>query len=106
MKFTKTSEKQIREFMSKMDATGCLPVTEWTSGSGRYTTNRALPPFVTRYERKDYPKTQLPKHGTTERTAYNFLNANKRKKSVLVLDLEALYAFLFASANGQTIPQD
>lgn len=79
MKFTKTSEKQIREFMSKMDAKGCLPVTEWTSGSGRYTTNRALPPFVTRYE---------------------------RKKAVLVIDLEALYAFLFASANGQTIPQD
>lgn len=101
MKFTKTQEKQLREYIAKMDATGCLPVTEWTGGTGRYTTNRALPPFVSRFERKEYAKTNLPKHGTADRTAYDYLAANTRKKAVLVLDREAMFDFLFGSANGK-----
>ena len=103
MKFTKSHEKALREYMSKMDRDGCLPVTEWTSGSGRYTTPRALPPFVKRIERQDYQRTNLPKHGTVERTAYRFFNENKRRRAVLVLDIESLFAFLFDSANCKEI---
>lgn len=101
MKFTKTHEKNIREYMSKMDANGCLPVTEWTSGTGRYTSNRVLPPFVQRFERKSYAVTQLPSHGTPERTAYEYLADNPRRKAVLVLDREAMLDFLFSNANGK-----
>lgn len=103
MKFTKTQENHLREYMSKMDANGCLPVTEWTSGSGRYTTKRALPPFVKRFERKGYAKNQLPGHGTPERTAYEYLDVNTRKKAVLVLDRGAMFDFLFESANGKEL---
>ena len=103
MKFTKTHEKALREYMSKMDRDGCLPVTEWTSGSGRYTTARALPPFVKRFERQEYERTNLPKHGTLERTAYRFFRENNRRRAVLVLDTDALFDFLFGSANCKEI---
>lgn len=100
MKFTKTHEKQIREFIEKMDARGCVPVTEWVSGSGRFTKPKALPPFVERFEREEYAKTVLPKHDTPERTAYEFFRANPRRKAVLVMDREAAMRFLFDAAHG------
>lgn len=103
MKFTKSHEKALREYMSKMDRDGCLPVTDWVSGSGRYTTTRALPPFVKRFERQEYQRTSLPKHGTMERTAYRFFNENKRRRAVLVLDVDALFESLFGSANCKEI---
>lgn len=98
MKFTKNHEKQLREFMKLMDNYGCVPVTEWTSGSGRYTKPRALPPFVKRYERENISP-HVPKHGTQDFGAYLFFRSNPRRKSVLVLDIDAYYAFLFDSAN-------
>lgn len=101
MKFTKTQEKHLREFMAEMNADGCLPVTCWTSGSGWRTTNRALPPFVKRYERKRYAKGQLPEQGTPERAAHDYLAENPRRKAVLVLDREAMFDFLFEAANGK-----
>lgn len=100
MKFTKTHEKQMREFFGKMDAKGCVPVTEWVSGSGRFTKPKALPPFVERFECEEYAETALPKHDTPERTAYEFFRANPRRKAVLVMDREAAMAFLFDSAHG------
>ena len=100
MKFTKTHEKQMREFLGKMDANGCIPVTDWVSGSGRFTKPKTLPPFVERFERKEYPG-GYPKHGTTERTAFEFFRANHRRKAVLVMDTEAAMAFLFDSAHGK-----
>ena len=99
MKFTKTHENALREYMSKMARDGCLPVTEWISGSGRYTKARALPPFVKRFERQEHERTNLPKHGTLERTAYRYFSENKRRRAVLVLDTEAMFTFLFDSAN-------
>lgn len=100
MKFTKTHEKQMREFFGKMDAKGCVPVTEWVSGSGRFTKPKTLPPFVERFERKEYAKTALPQHDTPERTAYEFFRANPRRKAVLVMDKEAAMRFLFDAAHG------
>lgn len=101
MKFTKTHEKQIREFMEQMDKDGVCSLDQWTSGSGRFTTNRALPPFVQRFENKEYAPTELPKHGTTERQAYYFFANNPRRKACLVLDREALMRFLFDAAHGE-----
>lgn len=100
MRFTKTHERQLREFMTIMDGGGCVPVTEWTTGKGRYTSRRALPPFVRRFARVEYPETARPSHGTPERFAYGFFLKNPRKKAVLVLDREALAAFLFDNAHG------
>ena len=99
MKFTKTNEKQMREFFGKMDAKGCVPVTEWVSGSGRFTKPKVLPPFVERFERKER-KGNLPQHNTPERTAYEFFRANPRRKAVLVMDTEAAMRFLFDAAHG------
>lgn len=103
MKFTKTNEKQLREFMNLMDTDGCVPVTEWTSGSGRHTTARALPPFVKRYERTDLERMKVSKHGTPDRSAYVYFKAYPRRKAVLVLDMDAMFNFLFDSANCKEV---
>lgn len=101
MKFTKTSAKQLTEFMAIMDKDGCVPSSEWVSG--RYSTKhtKALPPFVTRFERKEYSKTNLPKNGTLERTAYWYFQNNTRRRVVLVLDKEAAMNFFFEAAKGK-----
>jgi hypothetical protein len=83
-----------------MDTNGCVPVTEWVSGSGRFTKPKALPPFVERFEREEYAKTALPKHGTPERVAMAFFRANPRRKAVLVMDTRAALRFLFDAAHG------
>lgn len=101
MKFTKTSEKQLCEYLSKMDASGCVVASDWTSGSGRFTKPKALPPFVQRFERKGYAKTALPKHNTPERTAYEFFRSNPGRMAVLVMDTEAAMRFLFDAAHGR-----
>ena len=88
MKFTKTHEKSLREFMDKMDADGCLVCDEWVSGKGRFTTPRALPPFVSKEE-----------NGKTDNgAAVKFFNSNPRRKYVLVIDREAMFKFLFDNA--------
>lgn len=102
MKFTKTLEKQLRDFMNLMDRYGCVPVTEWTSGSGRYTKQRALPPFVKRYER-EHMTSHVPKHGTPDFAAHVFFRNNPRRKSVLVLDIDTCFAFLFDAANCKEV---
>ena len=96
MKFTKTSAKQLTEFMAIMAKDGCVPSSEWVSG--RYATKhaKALPPFVTRFERKEYSKTNLPK-----RTAYWYFKENTRRRVVLVLDKEAAMNFFFEAAKGK-----
>ena len=101
MKFTKTSAKQLTEFMAIMDKDGCVPSSEWVSG--RYATKhtKALPPFVIRFERKEYSKTNLPKHDTPERTAYWYFQKNTRRRVVLVLDKEAAMNFFFEAAKGK-----
>ena len=99
MKFTKTHEKQIRDFIEIADVNGCVALSDWVSGKGKYATTRALPPFVMRFERKEYPACERPQWGTPARTAYNYLNENKRRKGVLVMDKAALADFLFSAAH-------
>lgn len=100
MKFTETDEKQMRESFGKMDAMGCVPVTERVGGSGRLTEPEAPPPSVERLEREEHAKTALPKHDTPERTAYEFFRADPRRKAVPAMDREAATAFPFDSAHG------
>ena len=90
MKFTKSHEKALKEFMSKMDDSGCVVCEDWVSGKGRFTSPRVLPPFVTKEE----------KGQTTNKTANFFFKKNTRRKYVLVLDKEAMFDFLFNSAKG------
>lgn len=99
MKFTARHEKQLREYLAKADKNGCLPVDEWTTGSGKYSRTRVLPPFVARFDRKEYPSCSRPQMGTSERAAYNYFIANPRRKSVLVLDKVVLFNFLFDAAH-------
>lgn len=99
MKFTKTQEKQLREYLAKMDEKGCVVASEWTIGSGRFTKPKTLPPFVQRFERKAYPDSAKPKHGTPERVAFDFFNKNPRRKVVLVLDIETALSFFFEAAH-------
>ena len=101
MKFTKTQEKQLRDYLDKMDENGCVVASDWTIGTHAYTKPKTLPPFVQRFERKEYPVTAQPKHGTPERTAFEFFNRNPRRKVVLVLDKEAALAFFFTAAHCQ-----
>lgn len=98
MKFTKIHERLLREYLAKADENGCLPVDEWYNGKGPRT--RMLPPFVARFERKEYPACSRPQMGTSERTAYYYFIANPRRRVVLVLDKIALYDFLFSAAHG------
>ena len=99
MKFTKTSERQMCEFFGKMDAMGCVPVTEWVSGSGHNVSPKALPPFVERFERKEYKA--IPMRNTPERAAYEFFDKNHRRRAVLVMDIMAAMSFFFEAAHGK-----
>ena len=101
MKFTKTHAKQITEFMTVMDENGCVGASDWVSGKGRYSRAKTIPPFVSRFEKKEYAPTNLPKHGTPERTAYWYFKANPRRRAVLVLDKEAALNFFFNAAKGK-----
>lgn len=101
MKFTKTHEKALREFMAVADENGVATAECWTSGSFAHTSNRALPPFVERHNRREYPDCGKPAHGTTERTAMEFFDRNPRRKVCLVLDRDALMSFLFDAARGR-----
>lgn len=103
MKFTLRHAKQICEYMEKADEKLVLTVDEWSSGTGRRTSMRALPPFTERYERREYPQTALPKHGTPERKAYEFFQANPRRKVCLVMDSAALSEFMFGAAMGKEL---
>lgn len=103
MKFTRRHANVLDQYIEKMDARGCVTVDQWTSGSGRYTSNRTLPPFVYRFERQEYPRTALPRHGTCERTAYEFFRRpeNARRRAVLVLDIEDMRRFLYGNSYGK-----
>ena len=105
-KFTKRHAKQVTEFMSKMDSDGCVTVDQWTSGSGRYTTNKALPPFVARYSKSDFKlhdRTSWPQHGTAARAACDFFRKteNAKRKAVLVLDINAWHEFVMDGLQGK-----
>jgi hypothetical protein len=76
-----------------------IQASEWTSGSGRYTTRKATPVFTDEYNREDFKHAletgnNLPQWDTPERTAFDFFEKNPRARKVLVMDfnqiLEAL----------------
>lgn len=102
MKFTKRHENQIREFMALADEYGRLSTSEWTSGSGRNTKPKALPPFVKRFDRdwiETLKRDAWPRRGTPERAALYYFDVYPRRKAVLVMDKAALADFLFTAAH-------
>lgn len=95
MKFTKTNERQIREFVS-MSENDCVSVSEWVSGTGRFSSPKAIPPFVKRYNKGDVTDSK-----SINKKIKRYFSEHPRRKSVLVIDRESLADFLFASANGK-----
>lgn len=89
-KITKRDIDNIREFARS----GYIKTaSEWTTGSGRYTTRRAMPIFTTQFERSDFTRElttgkNLPQWGTLEREAYNYFSENPRTRVILVMDFE------------------
>jgi hypothetical protein len=51
MKITKPQQSSIDQLASRG---GAALASEWTNGSGRYVTKRAIPPTAARFERKEY----------------------------------------------------
>ena len=72
--------KQLVEYMELMDDQGCVSVSEWVSGKGRFSSPKALPPFVTRFERGDRQE------GKLAQAAQDYFERYPRRKAVLVLD--------------------
>ena len=99
MKFTKTHERQLREYIEAMDEHGIVTMDQWTSGNGRFSTVKALPPFVQVCENREYKPAAMPTHGTPEHEAYNFFKANPKRRKCLVLDKEAFYSFIFENVH-------
>lgn len=97
MKFTKTHERQIREFMA-MAKDDCVSVSKWVSGSGRFTTPKATPPFVKRYKNGD-----LTDNKEINSKIKSYFMQHPKRKAVLIIDSKALADFLFKSANGNII---
>ena len=89
-KITKRDINNIREFAQS----GYIKTaSEWTTGSGRYTTRRAMPIFTTQFNRSDFNREletgkNLPQWGTLERQAYNYFSENRRTRTILVMDFE------------------
>lgn len=104
-KFTRREVRQLEEFLAKCDRQGRLSVDQWVSGTGRFTKPKALPPFVERFERGafDFGNTShWPHRGTTQRAAFDWFQANPRRKLCLVLDQAAMWQFLTVNSLGKT----
>jgi hypothetical protein len=95
-KITKRDIDNIREFAR---SSYVKTASEWTSGSGRYTSRRATPIFTTEFQRSDFSREletgkNLPQWGTLERKAYNYFSENPRTRTILVMDFEAILQVL------------
>lgn len=113
-KITKTQLSNLKDFIGASRGDNyVLKASDWTTGSGRYTKTKSLPPFVKEFKRSDfdyktaeqtvyggttvYPTAkngQGLRFGTIERAAGNFFIENKRVQKVFVLDLDAMISAL------------
>ena len=95
-KITKRDIDNVREFAQS----GYIKTaSEWTSGSGRYTSRRAVPILTTQFQRSDFSREletgkNLPQWGTLERKAYNYFSENPRTRIILVMDFEKVLSAL------------
>ena len=113
-KITKTQLNNLKNFIDASRGDNyVLKASDWTTGSGRYTKTKSLPPFVKEFKRSDfdyktaeqtvyggttvYPTAkngQGLRFGTIERAAGNFFIANQRVQKVFVLDFDAMISAL------------
>lgn len=109
-KINKTQVENLKTFINSSKEDGfVLKASDWTTGRGRYTTTKALPPFVKEFRREDfdyktaeskysskptvYPTNKLGgglEYGTPERKAGDYFIKNSRVQRVLVLDLNQM----------------
>lgn len=96
MKFNRTHKRQLAQFIALMDERGCVSVSEWVSGKGRFATPKALPPFVSRLE-----KGQSCDDALANQAARSYFEDHPRRKAVLVLHRNDAFIFFCNSALGQ-----
>lgn len=96
MKFSKTNKRQLAEFIDMMDERGCVSVSEWVSGSGRFSKPKVLPPFVSRIEKGETCSDAL-----ANRAARHYFTIHPRRKAVLVLHRNEAFEFFCDAALGR-----
>lgn len=107
-KINRAQLRALREFRERADAAGRVALGDWTSGRGRFTKPRAMPPFVRRVERDAFRRwddTDAPRHGTPERAAWDFLREQPRRRAVYVLDRAAFETWAWDALAGAELPE-
>lgn len=87
MGFNKVQQRQIREFRELIDCNGCVSVSEWVSGSGRFSSKKALPPFVDRIEKEGIDGIALKEMNDVQKKATVYFIEHPKRKAVLVMDV-------------------
>lgn len=95
MKFNRRNKSQLAEFIDMMDERGCVSVSEWVSGSGRFSSPKVLPPFVSRVEKGE------PCNDAIAKAARHYFTIHPRRKAVLVLHRDELFEFFCDAALGK-----
>ena len=113
-KITKTQLNNLKDFIGASRGDNyVLKASDWTTGGGRYTKTKNLPPFVKEFKRSDfdyktaeqavhggitvYPTAkngQGLSYGTIERVAGEFFIKNAKVQRVLVLNFDAMISAL------------
>lgn len=111
-KLTASDITRINEFVSIADPNGIMYLSGWTTGKGRYTQARQLPPFCCRIDRvylESYlrgKRRDRRKFTDHDRAVRDWFDANPRCKACLVIDLEAWRACIAAALRGYEVPAD
>ena len=89
-KITKTTQRHWAELLALADGQGCVKAEDWTSGSHAHTSNRAIPPFVNRVDRRTI--TKAPEK--CRKAAQAFFEEYPRRTKVIVVDRDAISKWL------------
>ncbi len=95
--FTRTEEKRLRRYLSKMNKNGVLTLDQWHTGL------KTLPPFVECFHRENCDSDYSPRF-TSKDAAHDFFESNPRRKCCLVLDKVAMWDFFFDIAHLKKYP--
>ena len=82
MKVTKAQIKNLNEFIAKANEDGVLMSSQWTSGTGRFVSKRAIPPFCTEVNAREAAK--------SSRRVASYLVQHPKCVKVIVVDWNAL----------------
>lgn len=113
MKITKAHTKALREFISVADYGAraqlfIVTVDNWTSGRGRFTSPRVLPPGVRKIELATLQQQRQQQKLTGEEFDYlnYFASCNPRRKYILILPLSEYEKVIYSHGAGLDYAQD